>query len=88
MKAIEIIKTLFQGWINLEQGGTFSMCEDTDEQFIRRFFCMKRIVDGRFEVGEYIYFYSPEGLKLAEDFDADIILEDNDGQNILLWRIE
>ena len=88
MKAFNLIQTLLEGWINLEQGGTFIMYEETDEQFIRKFFGMKRIVDGRFQVGEYVYFYAPDGLKLADDYDPDVIIEDFKGQNILLWRIE
>lgn len=88
MKAFDFIKTLFDGWLDLEQGGTFEMHEETDEQFVRQFFGMKRVVDGKFTVGKYVYFYYPQGLKLSEDVEPDIIIVDFKDQDILLWRID
>ena len=88
MKAFEMIKTLFDGWLNLEQGGVFKMAPDTDEQFIQQFFGEHRVISGKFIEGEYVYFYSPEGYKLADDYEPSVILVTKDGESIALWRIE
>ena len=89
MKAIDLIKTLFDGWLNLEQGGVFVMVPETDEQFIIRFFDMDRVVRGKFKVGEYVYFYAPEMSNLEHyNEPADVVIEDNNGAIIGLWRVE
>lgn len=88
MKASELIKTLFDGWLNLEQGGMFSMLPETDEQYVRQFFGLGKVIAGRLTVGDYVYFYGPECLKLEVETGADVAMVDEDDQLIMLWRIE
>lgn len=88
MKAIDLIKILFDGWLNLEQGGVFVMAPETDEQFVQRFFGEHRVINGKLIKGEYVYFYGPEGYKLADDYEPSVILVTKDGQIIMLWRVE
>ena len=88
MKAIDLIKTLFDGWLNLEQGGVFIMHPETDEQFVQRFFGEHRVISGKLVEGEYVYFYTPEGFKLEEDYEPDVVLVTKDDESIMLWRVE
>lgn len=88
MKAIEMIKTLLDGWLNLEQGGVFEMAPETDEQFVRVFFGLGKVIAGRLTVGSYVYFYGPECEKLDAECSADVVMVDADDQLIMLWRIE
>lgn len=88
MKAFDLIKTLFDGWLNLEQGGVFVMAPETDEQFVQRFFGLGKVIAGRLTVGEYVYFYGLEGFKLDVEIGVDVVMVNNDDQLILLWRIE
>lgn len=88
MKAIELIKILFEGWLNLEQGGVFTMYPETDEQFIRTYFGLGKVIAGRLTVGDYVYFYGPECDKLDAEFPADVAMVDKNDQLIMLWRVE
>ena len=88
MKAIELIKTLFEGWLNLEQGGVFIMHPETDEQFVQRFFGEHRVISGTLVEGEYVYFYGPEHDNLAVDYAPDVVLVTKDYESIMLWRTE
>lgn len=88
MKAIDLIKTLFDGWLNLEQGGVFEMAPETDEQFVRKYFGLGKVIAGRLTVGSYVYFYGPECDKLDVDVDADVVMVDKNDQLIMLWRVE
>lgn len=86
MKAIELIKTLFDGWLDLEQGGVFVMDPETDEQFVMRYFRASRIMFGNLEVGNYVYFYEYEGLKLEDG--PDVVIQTMDEQKVFLWKVE
>lgn len=83
-----MIKTLFDGWLNLEQGGVFVMTPETDEQFVQRFFGEHRVIDGKLIEGEYVYFYAPEAYKLEVDCAPDVVLVTKDDESIMLWRVE
>ena len=88
MKAFDLIKTLFDGWLNLEQGGVFVMAPETDEQFVQRFFGEHRVISGKLVEGEYVYFYGPEHDKLVVDYPPDVVLVTKDDESIMLWRVE
>jgi len=79
-----MIKTLFDGWLNLEQGGVFVMEPEKD----KRFFGEHRVISGTLIEGEYVYFYTPEGFKLEEDYEPDVVLVTKDDESIMLWRVE
>ena len=88
MKATMMIKTLFEGWLNLEQGGVFEMAPETDELFVRNYFGLGKVIAGRLNVGSYVYFYGPECDKLDAESGADVVMVDKNDQLIMLWRIE
>jgi hypothetical protein len=88
MKAFELIKTLLDGWLNLEQGGVFTMHPETDEQFVSKYFGLGKVIAGCLTVGDYVYFYEPECHKLDAEFPADVAMVDENDQLILLWRVE
>lgn len=87
MKAIELIRTLFDGWLDLEQGGMFSMHTE-DEQYVRQFFGLGKVIVGRLTVGDYVYFYGPACFKLEVETSPDVAMVDENDQLIMLWRIE
>lgn len=86
MKAIELIQTLFDGWLDLEQGGVFVVYPDTDEQDVMRYFGASQIMFGKLEVGNYVYFYEYEGLELDEG--PDVVIQTKDEQKVFLWKLE
>ena len=88
MKAIDIIVTLFSGWLDLEQGGVFTLHEDDSYDYARGYFMIARVVRGDFLPGKYMYFYAPEGLKLADEEEPDVIITTKLTQTVLLWKIE
>ena len=88
MKAIDLIKNLFDGWLDLEQGGVFVMHPETDDAYVQRFFGEHRVIKGKLEVGEYVYFYGPEHDKLEVNCASDVTLVTAEDMSIMLWRIE
>lgn len=88
MKAISLIETLFKGWLDLEQGGVFTMHPETDELFVMRFFGARRIAFGKFEVGNYVYFYGEDGKELMKEYEPDIFIETKTGEGITIWKLE